>query len=112
MQLGRRALNMVRRESVDVMLQGFIANGQDGDDTILGGDGNDNIIGGSGADRLVADDDSNIYIDTLSGQAGLDKLRYLLGTDSVVADADGSTAHDLSFNFTAADFALLIAGCP
>ena len=99
----------------DVLFGGIgndVLNGNDGNDTLLGGDGNDNLIGGTGADRLVADDDSNIYIDTLSGQGGLDKLRYLAGTDSVLADVDGSTLHDVSFNFTAADFALLIAGCP
>ena len=99
----------------DVLFGGIdndVLNGNDGNDTLLGGDGNDNLIGGTGADRLVADDDSNIYIDTLSGQGGADKLRYLAGTDSVLADVDGSTLHDVSFNFTAADFALLIAGCP
>ena len=99
----------------DVLFGGIgndVLNGNDGNDTLLGGDGNDNLIGGTGADKLVADDDSNIYIDTLSGQGGIDKLRYLAGTDSVLADADGSTLHDVSFNFTAADFALLIAGCP
>ena len=89
-----------------------VLNGGDGDDTLLGGDGNDNLIGGAGKDWLIADDDNNTFIDMLSGQAGADKLRYLAGTDSVAADADGSTLNDPSIHFTAADFALLIAGCP
>jgi peroxidase len=60
-------------------------NGGSGDDFLIGGDGNDVITGGAGSD-------------TMSGGSGADRFVF-----SDLADSNGTSSHDLIFDFSAAE---------
>ena len=72
-----------------------LINGDGEDDTLRGGKGNDSVDGGDGKDVLTGDEDNDdldadddVFVDTLTGGAGVDHARIdnAAGIEDVVTD--------------------------
>jgi Ca2+-binding RTX toxin-like protein len=81
--------------TIDGVINGLYADGQDGDDKISGGGGDDTLVGGAGKDQLSGNDGN----DRLNGNGGNDKLLGGAGVDRAYGYAgndylDGGSSGD------------------
>ena len=73
--------------------------GNDGDDTLIGGQGNDTLVGEAGIDRLrggLGNDLAigGVSIDSINGEGGNDTLFGGDGTDTLVGDGSDTISGD------------------
>ncbi|RED44698.1 calcium-binding protein, partial [Aestuariispira insulae] len=77
--------------------QGVILNGEDGDDTLLGGSGKDRLTGGTGKDILKAGaGDDILAIDADDLKDGTDNIDAGEGQDIIVVDGDEGVTLDIT----------------